>query len=226
MVDLFSRTHGRVTAVAKGVRAMGRKPRGAPLHPFVPMAVGLTGRSDLKTLTHSEAQPFRPLTGLAWWSGCYLNELVTRLLRPVEPYPELFDGYSAALSVLVEAGPGETAVALRRFELLLLEQIGYGIEFVCAAPRQPLRADRRYEYVAELGFRPHQGDAKGFSGQALLQIAANDWGRRETEAAGRRLVQTALTPHLQGRALRTPQMYRAAARLMHAASEPETEGCS
>ena len=60
------------------------------------------------------------------YSGLYMNELLMRLLQPEDPHRKLFDHYAAILSLLAEGDDEE--IPLRRFELVLLEELGYGFD--------------------------------------------------------------------------------------------------
>src|SRR5690606_34685598 len=118
VVDLFSRGHGRIAAIAKGAK----RPRSAlraVLLQFQPLMVGWSGRNELRTLTGAEWRGgLTSPSGQALLSAFYMNELLIRLLPREEPHPALFDGYEAALAALsAGASIDET---LRRFEWLLL----------------------------------------------------------------------------------------------------------
>lgn len=127
IVQAFTRDHGCVALVAKGAK----RPYSA-LRPvlvgFQPLWLSWTGSAEVRTLTRAESGPVRLLDGRAMMSGWYMNELILRLLAREDPHPGVFDAYEAALDVL--AGPRERphAAVLRRFEWLLLEQAGYGLD--------------------------------------------------------------------------------------------------
>lgn len=66
------------------------------------------------------------LVGKKLYCGLYLNELIYRFCKPLDPHPELFDQYALSLSLLRQNA--DTAITLRYFELRLLEACGYGID--------------------------------------------------------------------------------------------------
>lgn len=93
---------------------------------FQPLLLSWTGAAEVKTLTRAETLGVRPLAGRALMSAWYLNELVLRLLPREDPHPLLYDAYDAALIQL--AAGGGAAAALRRFEWVLLQETGYGVD--------------------------------------------------------------------------------------------------
>ena len=123
IVELFLRDRGRLSAVAKGARRPTSALRPVLLQ-FQPIAFRLSGRNELRTLTRAEWQGGMAVpSGRALLFGFYLNELVMRLLAREDPHPQLFDAYTSALHQL--GGQGADERILRRFEWLLLQEIGY-----------------------------------------------------------------------------------------------------
>ena len=127
IVQAFIRDHGCVALVAKGAK----RPYSA-LRPvlvgFQPLWLSWTGSTEVRTLTRAESGPVRLLDGRAMMSGWYMNELILRLLAREDPHPGVFDAYEAALDVLAGSRERPHAAVLRRFEWLLLEQVGYGLD--------------------------------------------------------------------------------------------------
>lgn len=83
--------------------------------------------------------------------GLYLNELVYYLLEAHTPFPEVFDAYARAIMALAD---GETPeLPLRRFEFLLLQALGYAVDFEYAADDDsPIDPTLLYGFERELGF--------------------------------------------------------------------------
>ena len=71
---------------------------------------------------------------------------------------------------------GDEVTAIRRFELCLLRELGYGINFECdSRDGQPISAVRHYRFVVHEGFhaiREPQGET--FPGVEVLRIASGD----------------------------------------------------
>ena len=125
IVQAFSRDHGWVSMVAKGAKRPHSVLRPA-LSLFQPLLLSWTGASEIKTLTRAECAGVHAIQGPAMMSCWYMNELLFRLLPREDPHPRLFDAYVMALQSLATGSPA--AGALRKFEWVLLQETGYGIE--------------------------------------------------------------------------------------------------
>lgn len=126
IIQAFSKEYGCLPLVAKGAK----RPHSAlkpVLSVFQPLQIGWSGANEVKTLTQAECVGIHPLTGRGMMSGWYMNELLLRLLPRDDPHPALFEAYELTLQQLVN-DPRSTSLALRRFEWILLQQIGYGVD--------------------------------------------------------------------------------------------------
>lgn len=130
ILKAFSKQHGTVTLVAKGAKRPYSGLR-AVLMVFQPLLLSWTGAGEVKTLTQAEVVSITPMPGGALMSGWYMNELLLKLLASEDAHPKLFDAYALALENLARlrqsARGRETASVLRRFEWVLLREIGYGL---------------------------------------------------------------------------------------------------
>ena len=122
ILEVFSRHHGRIALVAKGVKRPSSQFRPVLL-PLQPLRLGWGGDAEVRTLKSAHWQGGHVMpSGDALLSGYYLNELLLKLLARDDPHPLLFDHYACAVRCL--ADPGEPqASALRAFELLLLREV-------------------------------------------------------------------------------------------------------
>lgn len=155
MLDAFTEASGRVCLVAKGARARRSSLKGA-LQPFTPLLLRFSGRGEVKTLRSAEAVSLAlPLSGIALYSGLYVNELLSRVLEQETCFSALFFDYLHCLQALAQ-GNGSPEPALRRFELMLLEHLGYGVDFLhCAGSGERVDDTMTYRYRAEKGFCQH-----------------------------------------------------------------------
>lgn len=212
LVEVWSPTHGRFPAVAKGARR-GRAPLAGLLQPFQPLWLGWSGRGEVRTLGRVEAagRAFA-LDGDHLYCGFYLNELLMRVLARDDPHEDLFGHYLTALHDLADRQPLDAV--LRPFELRLLRILGYGLVLDREADTgRPVQGAQRYRY------QPQQGivavgvtdgcPSDGLSGETLLQLAADrpPVGDAQIREA-RRLLRTALAPHLGSRPLVSRELFR------------------
>jgi recombinational DNA repair protein (RecF pathway) len=153
IVELFSLTHGRITAVAKGAKRRGSNLRGV-LQQFAPLSVSFSGKNDVKTLTQADWMGgIAPLSGDGLMCGFYLNELILRLTAPADPHPNLYNAYTHALEALSHLSTSaHTEAVLRRFEWALLQEIGLAPSPFFDVDQQPIQVDSHYECWADRGF--------------------------------------------------------------------------
>lgn len=123
ILEVFTRHHGRIALVAKGVKKPTSQFRPVLL-PLQPLSLGWGGEAEVRTLKAAQWQGGYVMpTGEALMAGCYLNELLLRLLAREDPHPGLFDHYALAVQLLAERADAQPLI-LRAFELLLLREVG------------------------------------------------------------------------------------------------------
>ena len=223
ILQAWTEKHGRLGMVAKGAR----RPKSASrslLLPFQPLVLDWFGRGELKTLKTAEpAGPATPLAGQSLLSAFYLNELLLKLTTREDPHEGLFAAYDdaiASLRALSRDKPATPIAAhvepiLRRFELRLLQELGYAVELAReAGTHAPIVAEREYLYVVERGPvpAPEAGtarvDAIRVRGQTLLDL---DRGRLEdatTAAQAKQLMRLLIGHSLNGQELATRALVR------------------
>ena len=222
IIDVFSPAVGRFGIVVKHVRASSRnqgnrnQQRRALLQPFVPVQLSWQGRGELKSLLQIEADGASlQLQGERLFSGLYLNELLTRLLHRYDPHPDLYHYYIDALHGL--AGDQSLEWILRRFELQLLNELGYGVDLVCdGVDGSPLSPATDYRLTRDDGFLPvyHESQTaqnkNTFRGVDLLALAAGEESEHLRPVA-KRLCRLLLAPHLGDKPLQSRELMRALA---------------
>lgn len=208
LLDTLSPNHGRLSLVARGSRSAKSRLRGL-LRPFLPLQLSWFIRTDLGTLTGAEVTGRAiALSGDALLAAYYLNELLLHLLHRHDPQPEIFGLYGATLAELAAAR--EISVPLRRFELELLEALGYALNLDHDGSLRPLEPDRYYEYRLEQGpvsVERHDGPAL-FRGADLLAIRERDFARPEVLRSAGRLLRDVIAWHLDGRELHSRRVLR------------------
>lgn len=171
MIDAFTREHGRVGLVARGVRReRSRLPRGV-LQPLQPLLLDWVARGDLGTLIAAEAAsaPFS-LSGDALLAAMYVNELVLRLSGRNDAHIAAFDAYAQCLPRL--ADDADMAWTLRRFERDLLADLGYALALTQTAGGDPIEPECDYSYDPGSGASAWRDGAlfPRIAGEALLAL--------------------------------------------------------
>lgn len=168
MLELFTRTQGRIAVVAKGAKRPYSQLRSVLL-PFQPLLVQTTATKrsgedapEVGTLRTAEwAGGHAMLTGSALLAGFYLNELLLKGLLRHDPHPALFDLYAATLPALQGEDEVQTQAALRAFELRLLREVGMLPALDCITQTQStLVSHERYRLQPEIGLLPDDDDAR------------------------------------------------------------------
>lgn len=203
IVELLTRSHGRVGIVARGLNTPKKQPLRAALQPLQFVRVDYLQRGELARLVSAEALDLAPpLAGERLMAALYVNELMLRLTPRNDPAPALFDLY--------QRGRGELATApslawmLRRFERDLLDALGVGLPWDSTADGEPCAPELRYRLDAEAGPVPAPSrlvDSVG--GEALLALAADRQPSPGALAELRRALRMVLQSHLGATPLRS-----------------------
>lgn len=217
LVEFFSAELGRCGAIVRG--AHRRKQGGSLaslLQPFHPLLITLVGRGELKTLRMAEAPaPGYLLRGDAMMSGLYLNELLARILPRFDALPTLFVAYGRAVESLFDA-PGEES--LRRFELVLLSELGYRIDWNSDERRESIRSDADYRFEVDRGFCRIEAHAPIAHNEIVLSgeqiLAFRRWWEAERTLpvedlmALKRVTRAAVGQLTGGRVIHTREFFR------------------
>jgi DNA repair protein RecO (recombination protein O) len=208
VLDVFARNYGRLALLARGARRPRSALRGV-LMGFQPLELGWFGAGEVKTLAKAEWIGGLPLlTGKCLLLGYYLNELLLKLMPREDAHPVLFDAYGAALVAL--AGGAEESAELRRFEKILLRELGYGLALDReAGSGAPVQSEQRYVYQIEQGTVKATDDAEGptLSGKTLLDMAADDYSDARTLAESKLLMRQLMAHYLGGQALQSRRIF-------------------
>lgn len=211
ILELFTASLGRMALVAR----TGGKRSANYLH-FKPAQVFWRGQGELKTLISYESLPAvaGPLSGSASFCGLYINELIQRLLPIADPYPSLFKAYEDCLTQLSAArGGADLEVALRRFELIFLRDLGLGLDFEhCAESGKPLNSKGAYRLVHEFGFEssaePPELRRGVFAGRILLAIAAEDFSTPDARRVAKAIARASFSRLLGGKPLKSREFFQ------------------
>ncbi|MEL6115535.1 MULTISPECIES: DNA repair protein RecO [Photobacterium] len=207
ILDVFSEESGRITLMAKGARRKRSNLKGA-LQPFTPLFIKWTGRGSMPVLTHAEPISIGlPMRSYILYSALYVNEILARVLEVQTPYPALFLDYLNVLRELAQADNPEPA--LRRFELALLDHLGYGVDFLhCAGSGLPVDDEMTYNYREQRGFIASMVAGQlTFTGRQLKAIAARHFESQDQLRAAKRFTRMALKPYLGSKPLKSRELF-------------------
>ncbi len=216
ILDVFSESVGRICVLAKGVRRKRSSLKGA-LRPFTPLFLKWSGRGQMPTLRHAEPISLSiPLFGTSLFSGLYLNEILLRVIEPDTPSHQLFHVYMRTLMSLAQDKNPEPA--LRRFELNLLDCLGYGIDFLhCAGSGEPIDVNMTYLFREQYGFiaSVSQQGALLFTGYELKALASGEFSTSAQLKAAKRFTRMALKPYLGSKPLKSRELFLNRTRKLH-----------
>ncbi len=203
LLEVFSREHGRIGLLARGVRAQRARIMRAMLEPFQLLSLDWAGIGELPNLRAAEVSGVaNRYSGDTLLSGLYVNELLTRLTARHDPHPELFDRYATLLDEFVATS--SLPWTLRRFERDLLAELGYGLLLDRVAETGvPVSEDSEYVYVPEHG--PVPADLQSgvrVRGAALLALYEDTLPQPGDLAALRRMLRAVIGAQLGGEGLR------------------------
>jgi DNA repair protein RecO (recombination protein O) len=226
IVEVFTASAGRVAMVAKGAKRPRSELRGV-LQAFQPLALSWAGTAELKSLGRAEWRGGLPLpTGSALLSSFYLNELLLKLVPREDPHPALFEEYASALAALTsDARAASQAATLRRFELRLLAELGYGLALTHEAETgAPIEARERYHYAFDRGPQRFVGETRArwpvVRGETLLALATERYPDAEVAAEAKRLMRGVLDHYLEERRIFSRRMVRDLAALEDEGAAP------
>jgi DNA repair protein RecO (recombination protein O) len=164
LLDFIVRDFGKTRLIARSARK-----NKTSFQMFQRLNISYKGRGELKSLTHWEANDIpRRLIGNDLVLGLYANELLSRLLTDNESYQKLFDEYYSFINNISDQAKPEKEFSLRLFENLLLEEIGYGLEFKVDSLGNKIEPNLSYRFDGYEGLIVSENG--NISGKTLHQL--------------------------------------------------------
>ncbi len=207
IVNILSRDHGLVAGIIKGARRKSKSR--VPVQLFTAVVVSWSGKAELKSITHFEIAGMSfSLPGLNMFAGLYVNEILDRLLQPGLPHPEIYEAYRAVLDSL--RGDNDMEATLRHFEFLLLDELGYGIDWQHAADTGLAIDDELYyRFESESGFvTDFSTRTDVFSGRVLRGVASGEYSDGVVRQTAKKIARLALAPHLGSKPIKSRELFR------------------
>lgn len=212
LVDIFTLNHGRLRCVAKGFRKPNKKGIAKTLFPYSEHHFQWQGRGELKTLT--QADPIQAPVFLKQESlfvGLYINELLYKLLHQNDPHQSLYEFYCQLMTQLSSSEILQPV--LRRFEMLLLEELGYGLVLDAEAETgQAVSAESLYYYIPDQGLKLIQDQTAdnlhAFSGADIMALCQGQLEQQSVLRAAKKLTRQVIDFYLDGKELNSRELYR------------------
>ncbi len=207
IVHLFTQEYGRVDGILRQI----------PPPQYQPICLQATGKSELKNFTKLEIlnQPVF-FHGDAFFAGFYLNEIVLRLCPLEEALPQTFEQYQLTLLQLQQLASHEQASLflrqiLRQFEHVLLQELGYAIDFSVDANQQDILPLRHYQFQLNDGFLPVAQASRSTLSGALITSMQNhedgqDFSHEQLQLLGK-LYRQMISSLLGDRPLKSRQLW-------------------
>ena len=218
ILEVLTKDYGRVSIMARGSRG-ARSKIAASLLPFTPLVISWQGRGSLPYLKSIERADLKAplLKNKALLSAMYVNELIMYLLHKDDVQEAVFEQYHHCLYSL--ADESQLEISLRRFEIKLLEILGFGLNLHAEADSgEQIKADRLYDYQLEHGPVPARDAGSGssrlprISGACLLALADEDYDSiaddRLQLAELKQLMRYAVNHYLGNKKLKSRELFR------------------
>lgn len=212
LVDIFTLNYGRLRCVAKGFRKPNKKGIAKTLFPYTEHHFQWQGRGELKTLT--QADPIQAPVFLKQESlfvGLYINELLYKLLHQNDPHQSLYEFYR---QLMTQQSTSEIQQpVLRRFEMLLLEELGYGLVLDSEAETgQAVSSEHLYYYIPDQGLKLIQDQTAdnlhAFSGADIMALCQGQLEQQSVLRAAKKLTRQVIDFYLDGKELNSRELYR------------------
>lgn len=146
ILTLFTREHGKIRAIAKGVRKI-RSRRAGHLEPFTHVTLQLAQSKDLPIITQADmVEGFLPLREdlVRITQASYAVELLDKFTYEEGENVSLFKLLKSTLGRLAQTEL-DAALVLRYYEMRLLDFTGFRPElFHCAECGEPIRPENQY----------------------------------------------------------------------------------
>ena len=220
ILEVLTKDYGRVSLMARGCRGARSKIAGNLLL-FTPLVISWQGKGSLPYLKSVERADLKApvLKNKALLSAMYINELLMYLLHKNDVHEAVFEHYHHCLYCLEDEKKLE--IALRQFEIKLLELLGFGLNVLTEADTgAAIDADAQYLYHLEHGPVLYRDTVSAtdatnklqISGSCLLALADESYqalsGNAQHLAELKRLMRSVIGFHLGGKKLKSRELFR------------------
>ena len=195
IIDFFTKSKGRISAVAKGAK----RPK-SPLRllqtPGALLSVSLSGKGTLKNVIHCEIDHLFSLNNSSLSCLVYLNELLAKFLEQEDPHEEIFDQYLSVCEILESNSSEKVEKKLREFELILLREIGYGINLESdSLTNEFIDHEKYYSFSPSFGFK-QSNSTKEIKGIDIINFSKGNFKEISTRRSAKKIMREAIDFHL------------------------------
>ena len=215
ILDVLTKDYGRVSLMARGCRGKRSKIAGN-LMLFTPLVVSWQGKGNLPYLKSIERADLKApvLKNKSLLSAMYVNELLMYFLHKHDVHDAIFEQYHHCLYALENNNNLE--IALRKFEIKLLELLGFGLNLHAEADTGELiLADEMYHYYLEHGpvkCRDNVVSQPRISGSCLLALSNEQFQiiaeNTHYLAELKRLMRFVINHHLGNKKLKSRELFK------------------
>ena len=215
ILDVLTKDYGRVSLMARGCRGKRSKIAGN-LMLFTPLLVSWQGKGDLPYLKSIERADLKApvLKNKSLLSAMYINELLMYFLHKHDVQETIFEQYHHCLYALENNNNLE--IALRKFEIKLLELLGFGLNLHAEADSgESILADAMYHYYLEHGpvkSADHNNNVPQISGNCLLALSSEQYqiiaDNRQYLSELKRLMRFVINHHLGSKKLKSRELFK------------------
>ena len=212
LVDIFTLNHGRLRCVARGFRKPNKKGIAKTLFPYTEHHFQWQGRGELKTLIHADPVQAPVFLGQeSLFVGLYANELLYKLLHQNDPHQPLYHFYHQLMAQLSVSGLDQAE--LRRFEMLMLEELGYGLVLDADAETgEAVSPEHLYYYIPDQGLKLLQdqsgNNTHAVSGADIIGLRNGEFEQQSVLRAAKHLTRQVINFYLDGKQLNSRELYR------------------
>ncbi len=209
LVELFTKNSGKVSAVVNGARRPKSSLK-AVIQPFNLFSAHLIGKNELKRLSSVDLLETYSFSPQVSFCAMYLNEILFYLLEKNIPQINVFDSYVTSLQYLQKVEFSDTELPLRMFELNLLDELGYGIDFSCDCHGKFIDDGQLYIYDPLSGFvsvPSFAGDAT-ISGILVKKLGKHDFADQDVLKKMKGICQKAINIHLGNHQLMSRELLK------------------
>lgn len=216
ILEIITKDYGRVALMARGSRGAKSKIAGNLLL-FSPLVISWQGKGNLPYLKSVERADLKApiLKSKSLLSAMYINELLMYLLHKDDVHEAVFEHYHHCLYALEDQGKLE--ITLRRFEIKLLELLGFALNLHAEADTgQPLQSGAVYHYYLEHGPVLSKNNGSDtvpvISGKHLIALANDCFdeisGNRQALLELKHLMRFVINHHLGHKKLNSRELFK------------------